>query len=346
MLDDDLTANELYRIALDRDRLDRERISDLLDHPACYPQLEAWLESVRSGIQPDLTKVEPPPPPPGEEVAVDPLTQRAEPPAPKRRWWKRSTIVVPLAIVLVSAGAAGVWAVTNDPGEPTATPTPVITASESTPEPEETPEPEPAPEYVSAGGEAFTCSGVIGQAGLRCVGANDLGQLGAGSADPTVHSNDVLLPAGLVDLVAGEGFACALTEGNKAVCWGDNRWRQAADSEAPVVGPTPATVDGVEALSAGKIHTCALTTKAEVYCWGSDHDGQVTGTAGENASGPKVVGLPVMEITSVVASEFSTCVFGEPAPVCWGSNAGKRITDSDEAILAPVTVSGAAPGAE
>ena len=69
-------------------------------------------------------------------------------------------------------------------------------------------------------------------------------------------------------------------------CWGDNRWKQAGDSDIRILPPTtlPA-LSPIDGLTAGNIHACVLS-EDNIVCWGSDYSGQLgSGTQGEQGAG-------------------------------------------------------------
>ena len=143
---------------------------------------------------------------------------------------------------------------------------------------------------VAAGGDT-TCVLVTGGA-VKCWGANDHGQLGAGDAAPRA-----LPPAAATALGSGRtasavsvggGFVCALLDTSQAKCWGDNRALQlGAPITAPAYGDDPnesgdflaeAVTGGGRSLSkiaAGRAHACAVLDTGDVRCWGDNSSGQL-----------------------------------------------------------------------
>lgn len=146
-----------------------------------------------------------------------------------------------------------------------------------------------------AGGWTHTCA-VLAGGKVACWGANANGQLGNGDGcigvdvtqselpdlytppscegfDSTYGPQTVIGINDAVDVTVGYRFACALREGGRVSCWGDNEYGQLGDGTrrdrwTPV---DVSAVDGapVTQIAAGAHHVCALTRSGEVICWGS-----------------------------------------------------------------------------
>ncbi|MFM7679061.1 MAG: RCC1 domain-containing protein, partial [Roseiflexaceae bacterium] len=71
-------------------------------------------------------------------------------------------------------------------------------------------------------GELHTCARTTAGAVL-CWGNNISGQLGDGSFTTRYIPTAVVgLTSGVAELVAGESHTCAITTGNRGMCWGSN----------------------------------------------------------------------------------------------------------------------------
>ena len=91
-------------------------------------------------------------------------------------------------------------------------------------------------------------------------------------------------------------YACALTDGGTAVCWGN--------VENKVKRPDPSPGRYV-AVSDGNGHTCALTEDGEAVCWGWNNFGQVN--------------VPPGRYTAISAGILETCAITDVGEaVCWG----------------------------
>jgi len=75
---------------------------------------------------------------------------------------------------------------------------------------------------------------------VRAVGKNTSGQLGVGDFEDRYELTEVLLPEAIARIGASDDCAYALSENGTLYVWGDNRYRQAADtSDLAVCTPTP-----------------------------------------------------------------------------------------------------------
>ena len=125
----------------------------------------------------------------------------------------------------------------------------------------------------------------------RCAGAD--GELSGLSA---VSDFDAA-----VQIVAGRGFRCALSDTGRVSCSGRNDYGQSSP---------PADLSAVVQLAAGREHGCALTEDGTVHCWGRDNLGQ--------SSPPDDLG-PAVQIAAGYAHSCAVTVSG--AVRCWGWDA-------------------------
>ncbi|MCU1690956.1 MAG: regulator of chromosome condensation [Frankiales bacterium] len=218
-------------------------------------------------------------------------------------------------------------------------------------------------------GEFDTCALLAGGT-VRCWGHNGFGQLGDGTRIdrsapvpvqglPDPNTNPVMA------ITTGYGHSCALTQDNKARCWGENDVGQLGFSTAKVDGvmqpslapkvvqhntaapPLPEVlVDevGIVALSAGESHNCIDLASGAVRCWGSGGRGQL-GTdpdpvhhgIGDSTTTVDVDGLGGAA-AAVTAGGFHTCAIVGSGVRCWGYDFYGQLGSSAPGSLVPVQV--------
>ena len=206
---------------------------------------------------------------------------------------------------------------------------------------------------VSAGG-AHTCvlskeSSALSGSGVKCWGANELGQLGNGTQQVSAVPENVVGygSAGAKSIVTGGNHTCVVTAVGTAACWGQNKDNQLG-IDNPAVGDKfstfPVTVpnlNNVVDLAAGDSHTCALLSNGDVKCWGGNLQGQLgIGEQGSSSSAIRPFFGSVVEgkkAISIAAAGQSTCALLIDGSVkCWGANSFGQLGDND-------TISQAAP---
>lgn len=126
-------------------------------------------------------------------------------------------------------------------------------------------------------GRTFTCI-LTSTGGVRCRGANLLGELGDGTGLNSPTPVDVLgLNSGVAAISSSE-HTCALTSAGAVWCWGFNVSGELGDG-TQVDRLAPVAViglsSGVTEISAGLEHTCALMVTGAIKCWGLNAAGQL-----------------------------------------------------------------------
>jgi alpha-tubulin suppressor-like RCC1 family protein len=166
-----------------------------------------------------------------------------------------------------------------------------------------------------AAGAAHTCVLSEAPAGrrLRCFGADDEGQLGAGWDS-----------AELVTFTVGDAHTCAGygREVSHVVCRGR---REAAPPALFLVGGV------VEQMSGGGAHTCAVLRDHTVRCWGSNDRGQL-GDGTTTHSLTPVTPLDLRDVAAVAAGARHTCArLFNGTVTCWGDNEHHQLANGTTA---------------
>lgn len=177
---------------------------------------------------------------------------------------------------------------------------------------------------ISAGGDN-ACAIAVGGAAY-CWGSNGGGLLGSG--DTVSHSSIPVPVAGnftFVQISAGFGVACGVTNTGAGYCWGFNQYGQRGTGDTATSANTPQPVAGnlqFSSISAGAQHSCGVTSTWAAYCWGL---GGLLGTAsGASSSTPVPVdgGLSFLSIDAgMAAASFAsegTCGRTTDGVYCWG----------------------------
>lgn len=181
-----------------------------------------------------------------------------------------------------------------------------------------------------------------------CWGANSFGALGAGeggdSAVPiAVVTTGVLAGSRVIDIAAGRGFSCAVTESGVAACWGWNAFGQlgtgnATSSAVPVAVATNGVLAGkrIISVSTGDYHACVVAADGSAACWGLNGDGQL----GNGTQSSSLVPVEVTRsgaiggaaLAEVSAGSLHTCArAANGLGFCWGNGAMGQLGDDTTA---------------
>jgi alpha-tubulin suppressor-like RCC1 family protein len=111
---------------------------------------------------------------------------------------------------------------------------------------------------------------------VRAIGKNNSGQLGVGDTKNRYELTDVLLPEAVSKIGASDDSAYALTKDNVLYTWGDNRYRQAKNSDEPAITiPVKFEITGkngkeeIVQVALGWLGSYALTKSGNLYGWGN-----------------------------------------------------------------------------
>ena len=190
---------------------------------------------------------------------------------------------------------------------------------------------------ISAGGN-FAC-GLTTGGEAYCWGANREGQLGTTAvSDTCIDTFDGIIDCSTVPVAvtggltftqisAGFRFACGITAGGAAYCWGDNTGGFLGNGLVGGVQPTPGLVLGglsFASVSAGQELACGSTTSGEAYCWGTNFSGGFgNGSVGgfgdaQPTPGPVLGGLTFASIST--GGDYVCGVTTSSVAYCWGAD--------------------------
>jgi alpha-tubulin suppressor-like RCC1 family protein len=145
---------------------------------------------------------------------------------------------------------------------------------------------------------------------------------------------------GVSSLSLSSTHACALVEGGRAHCWGEDVFGQLGDGQTLVSVPSATEVpniSGLTAVVAGGGYTCGLVGDGAVACWGNDLWDQIgDAPTDSDASAPATRHLSVPAPTAVMglgpivtalaspgdspAGEYTCALMSDGSVQCWGEN--------------------------
>ncbi|MCK5071818.1 MAG: hypothetical protein KAQ98_00215 [Bacteriovoracaceae bacterium] len=188
---------------------------------------------------------------------------------------------------------------------------------------------------------------IVASGKVQCWGKNLNGQLGDNTKIQRTQPSNFVVDSSLADLtgviqiVTGQAYSCALTGSGSVYCWGSNDYGQlginADFSAESLFAALIPSLTGVQSIYGGKKHVCAVKSD-QVYCWGRNNLGQLgnglgDGTDDNNSKVPVIV--PVLggayRTYQMALGDSHTCAIFDGAVKCWGSNAhGQLGSGSDE----------------
>lgn len=190
-----------------------------------------------------------------------------------------------------------------------------------------------------AAGYDFSCVLLLTRQ-VTCVGHDDRGQLGPDARRPNQWTPGPVIP-GLHDVVqvtAGEAFACALLASKRVECWGDNDVGQLGRSpkhlgQRAAPGLVPGLRDVVD-LASGANFSCAVEADHSVWCWGENTAGDLGRGLGDLVAAAPTRVHALGAATQVSAGSSFACarlVTGRVA--CWGSNSRRQLGIAAAVVL-------------
>lgn len=202
-----------------------------------------------------------------------------------------------------------------------------------------------------AAGFFHTCSLSTG-GGVKCWGANSLGQLGIGFNSTRVPTaTDVSgLSSNILRIVVGAYHTCAMTSGGGVKCWGKNQEGQLGKGDtlsSPMPKDVTGMTSGVESIAAGGHHTCVLVNGG-VKCWGYNYFGQI----GNNNTVNQLTAVDVSGLGSGVQSialgyAHSCALTDNGGVMCWGYNGGGQLGNGNKVDQwTPTNVAGLSSGVQ
>jgi alpha-tubulin suppressor-like RCC1 family protein len=142
-----------------------------------------------------------------------------------------------------------------------------------------------------AAGDGFTCGIDASRTGVLCWGVVPPSAAATLAPTPVVFPEEGMTFRGVS---AGSSHVCAVTDSNRAFCWGANENGQLGDgSTEQRAGPVEVRIASpgdlpFESISVGQSHTCGVSPEdfdvakpagsldgGSLYCWGSNQHGQL-----------------------------------------------------------------------
>lgn len=189
-----------------------------------------------------------------------------------------------------------------------------------------------------------------------CWGNNDKGQVGADLGPLDVQSPIAIAGAlRMREISTSLDFACGITTGEEAYCWGSNANGQlgtGAPISATDTSRVPVKVTGGQrwrSITTGDAFACGVTTAGAAHCWGRNEARFGDGGMTSSSTPVAVTGGHVFARVDA-GRDFACGVTDAGAAFCWGSNthgqlgAGAAVGTTPSA--APVAVAGGLAFAE
>ena len=191
-------------------------------------------------------------------------------------------------------------------------------------------------------GEDHTCAIDVRGVGY-CWGANDRGQLGNGTTQPSLVPVPVAPPPGAAgygytSISVGAATSCGWGGDGSVTCWGQGGAGQLGtgsllDASSPqwVAFSDDLDAGPIATLNVGGSSVCAVGADGRAFCWGANSVGQLGDDSRDDSPVPVEVvsreGQPALpDFDRIAASDGSSCaVARDGAAWCWGTNADGRL---------------------
>ena len=201
---------------------------------------------------------------------------------------------------------------------------------------------------VDCGGSCPTACGSVGSCAPGC----GLGDSCTSNSDcSSGRCEGSVCVAALPTSCAGSQHACAISDGGRVLCWGDDTYGALGDNESVDYRTGPVYVQGLTdattlACGQGGSHTCAVRKTGQVVCWGYNIDGQL----GDGTTTRRDVPTLVPGITNAVqvsaGTAFSCALLANSEVQCWGAGLVGQLGRGDTKDgISPAAVSGGETGA-
>lgn len=174
--------------------------------------------------------------------------------------------------------------------------------------------------------------------GLRCTGANALGQIGNGNTTNQPSWATVTGLTTAIQVAVGLEHSCALLLNGEVRCWGaDSRGQLGNGSAVSDSQTTPVIVyeddaatiplTNVTSLALGDFHGCALKSNGEVWCWGSNGSGQLAPVAATSQSDYARRSVANNYVAITAGLEHTCGINSSGHVLCWGYNVQGQLGD-------------------
>ncbi|RYZ91034.1 MAG: hypothetical protein EOP04_01945 [Proteobacteria bacterium] len=191
-------------------------------------------------------------------------------------------------------------------------------------------------------GQTFVCALQSDQI-VKCWGHNTLGR---GEVQSSYNAEPVANLSGVAKIFAGSWKACGLLTDGSIKCWGgegSGQFGSGLSGQTYLVPYKIPNLYGAKAIALGYQHSCIITSSDTVKCVGDNSKGQL----GNGSNVPKstefvdVTGLT--GVTSISATDESTCAVSNGVVKCWGANEnGELINGSYQKSAVPTSAIGVA----